>query len=98
MGASQHCPKLDTLHCNLCFFERVPQERRQLNVGTGIFLAVPGEPLRESCRGRTAVCLRASMAGWELGPVLRNSWLCGFACGVNPKGMFILSDVEKQSL
>ena len=37
------------------------------------------------------------MAGWELGMVLRNSWLCGFACGVNPRVMFILSDAEKRS-
>lgn len=38
------------------------------------------------------------MAGWELGLVLTNSCLSGFACGVNPRGMFILSNVEKMSL
>lgn len=26
ISASQHCPKLDTLDCNLCFFDCVPQE------------------------------------------------------------------------
>lgn len=52
----------------------------------------------ESCGVRTAVRLTASVARWELGLVLRNSWLHGFACGVNRRGLFILSDVEKQSL
>lgn len=28
IGVSQHCPKLNTLDCNLCFLESVPQEWR----------------------------------------------------------------------
>lgn len=52
----------------------------------------------ESCGVRTAVCLKASVTGWELGLVLTNSCLCGFACDVNPRGMFILSNFEKRSL
>lgn len=73
IGVSQHCRKLDTPDRNLCFFECVPQEWRWLNLGTEVFPAVPGEPVPESCGVRRAVCLKASVAGWELELVLRNS-------------------------
>lgn len=61
----------------------------EINRETELFPAVHGEPVPESCGVRTAVCLKVSMARWWLRLVLR---LCGFACSVNPRGMFIFSD------